>query len=132
MNSYLRMASLAAALLWAAAVLVIAQPVQAATVTTNFYSNRLNDCLPGGSPTFRIIGSFSFAFDGTLNGPKRRPVPGFFELHDGHRRLVGWGGCVALGLRRSSPTIMYSTGIFRRPSRGPPQPPIQMPGLDSG
>jgi hypothetical protein len=68
MNSYLRMASLGAALLWAAAVLVIAQPVQAATVTSNFYSNRMNDGDPG-SPTFLITGSFSFSFDETRTDP---------------------------------------------------------------
>ena len=68
MNGYLRMASLAAALLWAAAVLVIAQPVQAATVTSNFYSNRMNDGDPG-SPTFLITGSFSFSFDETRTDP---------------------------------------------------------------
>ena len=129
MNSYLRMASLAAALLWAAAVLVIAQPVQAAMVTTNFYSNTLNDSsyldvLVPGSPTYLITGSFSFEFDETRTEPNNGPqFPVFSFTMDIGGSLFG---AEYFAVYAAQPNVF--NGVFLSgPSGSNPQQPIQLP-----
>jgi hypothetical protein len=129
MNSYLRMASLGAALLWAAAVLVIAQPVQAAMVTTNFYSNTLNDSsyldvLVPGSPTYLITGSFSFEFDETRTEPNNGPqFPVFSFTMDIGGSLFG---AEYFAVYAAQPNVF--SGVFLSgPSGSNPQQPIQLP-----